>query len=162
MYLIDKHCNSFSIVVFLKKNYIQNMYVNTTYGVYCRYLLFTLGNHWNILCAGAEFMCDCCELIFTTQEKLNTHISNSHENEFNDKVINMFFSHFLWNSTDLTFIAVFPTMCTHVCYRTTKMWCSCSTRSPISPGCSNSDMYQLNVSECVNLSSVGNQILNWF
>lgn len=33
---------------------------------------------------GVEFMCDFCELIFTTKEKLNNHLMKAHEDEMQD------------------------------------------------------------------------------
>lgn len=36
--------------------------------------------------ADTEFMCDYCELIFTTKEKLDDHISFSHEDELRSEV----------------------------------------------------------------------------
>ncbi|XP_068628752.1 RE1-silencing transcription factor-like isoform X2 [Battus philenor] len=35
---------------------------------------------------GVEFMCDFCELVFTTKEKLESHLIMAHEDEFNNEL----------------------------------------------------------------------------
>ncbi|XP_013166711.1 PREDICTED: RE1-silencing transcription factor-like isoform X2 [Papilio xuthus] len=35
---------------------------------------------------GVEFMCDFCELVFTTKEKLECHLVTAHEDEFNNEL----------------------------------------------------------------------------
>lgn len=35
---------------------------------------------------GTEFMCDLCELVFTSKEKLDNHITNAHEDELRSEV----------------------------------------------------------------------------